>query len=212
MKNPWKSISLDDYENHMKLSSVMQLQGMNEMMNDQFYRYHVSTLMILGIAGGNGLNYIDSNRIQNVYGVDINDAYLRECVKRYPELNQTFIPIQADLQKKDEILPKADIVIANLFIEYIGYINFQRVVQQVKPLYVSSVIQINTDTNFVSDSPYLHVFDRLDSVHHQIDEHGLSKTMRESEYGLIYKEEKPLPNGKRLLRLDYQQCQTSVGL
>ena len=35
-KNPWEEISLSDYENHMKLDSVMQLQAMNEMMKDQF--------------------------------------------------------------------------------------------------------------------------------------------------------------------------------
>ena len=29
MKNPWEEISLSDYENHMKLDSVMQLQAMN---------------------------------------------------------------------------------------------------------------------------------------------------------------------------------------
>lgn len=29
MKNPWEEISLTDYENHMKLDSVMQLQAMN---------------------------------------------------------------------------------------------------------------------------------------------------------------------------------------
>lgn len=52
MKNPWKEIDLNDYENHMKLDSVMQLQGMNTMMKDQFYRYQGSPLMILGIAGG----------------------------------------------------------------------------------------------------------------------------------------------------------------
>ena len=174
-------------------------------MSNQFYRYHVSTLMILGIAGGNGLNHIDPSRIQKVYGVDINDAYLRECAKRYPGLSQIFIPILADLQKKNDILPKADIVIANLLIEYIGYINFQRVVHQVNPLYVSCAIQINTESSFVSDSPYLHVFDGLDAVHHQIDERGLLKTMQEIEYGLIYKEEKSLPNGKKLLRFDYQK-------
>ncbi len=205
MENPWKNINLDDYENHMKSNSIMQLQVMNGMINDQFYRYHVSSVMILGIAGGNGLNHIDSSRIQKVYGVDINDVYLKECVKRYPELGQTFIPIQADLQKKNDILPEADIVIANLLIEYIGYINFQRVVRQVNPLYVSCAIQINTDSSFVSNSPYLHVFDSLDTVHYQIDEQGLLKSMQAIGYGLVYKEEKSLPNGKRLLRLDYRQ-------
>lgn len=32
MKNPWETIKLSDYENHMKLDSVMQLQAMNNMM------------------------------------------------------------------------------------------------------------------------------------------------------------------------------------
>lgn len=195
---------MDDYENHMKLNSVMQLQVLDEMMDNQFYRYHVLTLMILGIAGGNGLNHIDSSRIQKVYGVDINDTYLKECVRRYPGLRQTFIPIQADLQK-NETLPKADIVIANLLVEYIGYINFQRIVRQVHPLYVSCIIQINANSDFVSDSPYFHVFDCLDTVYHQVDEYGLLQIMQEIEYGLIYREKRPLPNGKSLLRLDYQQ-------
>ena len=39
MKNPWEEISLTDYENHMKLDSVMQLQSMNEMMKGQFNAY-----------------------------------------------------------------------------------------------------------------------------------------------------------------------------
>ena len=51
MSNPWQNINLEDYENHMKLDSVMQLQSMNEMMNEQFYTYPVKTIMILGIAG-----------------------------------------------------------------------------------------------------------------------------------------------------------------
>ena len=31
MVNPWIEILLDDYENHMRLGSVMQLQTMNQM-------------------------------------------------------------------------------------------------------------------------------------------------------------------------------------
>ena len=32
--NPWEEISLSDYENHMSLDSVKQLQAMNEMYSD----------------------------------------------------------------------------------------------------------------------------------------------------------------------------------
>ena len=75
MENPWKEISLADYENHMKLDSVMQLQVMNEMMKGQFYTYPVSSIMILGIAGGNGLEHIQEDRFDKIYGIDINSLF-----------------------------------------------------------------------------------------------------------------------------------------
>lgn len=62
MKNPWEEISLADYENHMQLDSVMQLQGLNQMMKGQFEAYPVSDVMILGIAGGNGLEHIRKDK------------------------------------------------------------------------------------------------------------------------------------------------------
>ncbi len=49
MKNSWKEIPLTDYENHMKLESVMQLQTMNEMMKGQFDAYPIFRVMILGL-------------------------------------------------------------------------------------------------------------------------------------------------------------------
>ena len=54
--NPWNEIKLDDYENHMSLDSVNQLQTMNAMMKEQFEAYPVETSMVLGVAGGNGLS------------------------------------------------------------------------------------------------------------------------------------------------------------
>lgn len=35
ISNPWEKVSLEDYENHMKLSSVMQLQKLNEITDIQ---------------------------------------------------------------------------------------------------------------------------------------------------------------------------------
>lgn len=59
MSNPWEEIKLDDYENHMSMDGVFQRQAMNEMMKEQFSAYSVQSVMILGIAGGNGLEYIN---------------------------------------------------------------------------------------------------------------------------------------------------------
>ena len=35
MNNPWEDIKLDDYEKHMSLDSVKQLQTMNAIMKEQ---------------------------------------------------------------------------------------------------------------------------------------------------------------------------------
>ena len=93
MKNPWEEISLTEYENHMQLDSVMQLQVLNEMMIGQFYTYPVSSLMIFGIAGGNGLEHIQKDKFNKIYGIDINPLYLQAVIQRYSKL----ITIQSKL-------------------------------------------------------------------------------------------------------------------
>lgn len=204
MENPWKEIRLSDYENHMKLDTVMQLQAMNEMMKKQFCRYPVKTIMILGIAGGNGLEHINPRNTEKVYGVDINKEYLNECTARYEKLRGILDCLCIDLTDEDVALPYADIVIANLLIEYIGYECFQKAIKKVKPKYVSCIIQINTDDSFVSDSPYLHVFDDLERVHHQIEEEELIRHMKMIDYQFTEKTEHFLPNGKKLVQMDFK--------
>ena len=211
MNNPWEEISLDDYENHMRLDTVKQLQAMNEIMKEQFAAYPVETAMILGVAGGNGLEHIRTDKYRRVYGVDINSAYLDAVRERYPQLSDVLQCLHLDLVNEAEQLPQAQLVIANLLIEYIGYPAFQKAVLQIAPEYVSCVIQINTDAEqWVSDSPYLHAFDRLDEVHHQMEETALSAAMQEIGYAEILRSTVSLPNGKALVRIDYQKTRLHV--
>ena len=203
MKNPWEEIPLTDYENHMKLGSVMQLQAMNEMMKGQFDAYPVTSVMIFGIAGGNGLEHIQKGKFKKVYGIDVNASYLKEVVQRYPELDGLLECLRIDLTDEADQLPKAEMGIANLLIEYIGYECFQKAIQHVKPKYVSCMIQINMEDHWVSDSPYLHVFDGLEQVHHQMEEHALENAMLEIDYHAIKTLEHLLPNGKKLVQMDF---------
>lgn len=205
MKNPWQEIRLNDYESHMRSDGVLQLQTMNKMMREQFYTYPVKSVIILGIAGGNGLEHIDKQVFNKVYGVDINKNYLSTCIIRYPELQNVLETILADLTQNTIVLSYADLLIANLFIEYVGYECFQKAVDQVKPKYVSCIIQINTDVSFVSDSPYIHVFDLLDKVHHQMEENKLVDTMNQIGYKKEIQMEEELPNGKNLIRIDFSR-------
>lgn len=206
MSNPWEEISLSDYENHMSLESVNQLQTMNSIMKKQFSDYPVKTAMVLGIAGGNGLEHVSSDKFEKVYGVDINEGYLKTVEERYKGLAGILECLSIDLITEPEKLPHAELVIANLLIEYIGYEAFQKAVQKIDPEYVSCVIQINTDeAQWVSDSPYLHAFDRLDEVHCQMEENALIAAMEKSDYRIILNESEPLPNGKALQRIDFRK-------
>lgn len=203
MTNPWEEISLSDYENHMKLDSVMQLQNLNQMMKDQFSAYPVSSVMVLGIAGGNGLEHIDNNKFEKVYGVDINREYLAAVTRRYSDISNILECIQLNLIEEADKLPKAELLIVNLLIEYIGYDCFQKAVKQVQPQYISCIIQININDKWVSDSPYIHVFDGLDEVHHQVEEDLLIQTLDNIGYKKIAQIESPLPNGKKLVQIDF---------
>ena len=206
MLNPWEEIRLDDYENHMSLDSVQQLQMLDSLMKDQLNDYDVSTAMILGIAGGNGLDHVNKDKYSKVYGVDINEDYLKEVSKRYSHLSDVLCCLHLDLIKENERLPHAELLIANLLIEYIGYEAFQKTVMSVAPKYLSCVIQINTDEkNWVSDSPYIHVFDRLDEVHNQMEQDELVSVMEGAGYQKILEETESLPNGKALVRIDFKK-------
>ena len=205
MNNPWENIRLSDYENHMSLDTVYQLQALSEMMHEQFYTYDVNSIMILGIAGGNGLEHIDRTRINKVYGVDVNKDFLKECEMRYSELQGVFEPIHADLLSEELQLPTSQLLIANLLVEYVGYECFQKVVKMVSPEYISCIIQVNTGDSFVSDSPYLHAFDCLDEVHHQMEEDELILSMEDIEYKTERISEKELPNGKKFVRIDFKR-------
>lgn len=203
VENPWKAIDLSDYENHMSLQNVYQLQMLNSMMKEQLSAGREETVMILGIAGGNGLEHIDLSKCNCVYGVDINPDYLDACTRRYPALVGIWQPLCADLMDEDLQLPHAGLLVADLLIEYIGYECFQRIVSMVKPERVSCIIQINTDASFVSDSPYLHAFDRLGQVHHQMEEGSLICAMQGIGYARSLMQEQPLPNGKKFIRMDF---------
>ena len=203
--NPLEEISLSDYENHMSLASVNQLQAMNKMMKLQFEEYPVSSVIVFGVAGGNGLEHVNLKKYSKIYGVDINKSYLDKVKKRYSFMGDSLECIRIDLTCEYDRLPEADLVIANLLIEYVGIEAFKRAILKTGARYVSCIIQINVDEGaWVSDSPYLHSFDGLDAVHHQMEEQSLIKAMNEIGYSLLKTAETPLPNGKKLVMLDFE--------
>lgn len=112
MNNPWERIDLNTYEKHMSLDSVQQLQAMNAIMKRQFEAYPVNSVIILGIAGGNGLEHIRTDKYQTVYGVDINRDYLQTVSERYANLSGVLKCLHLDLLNDADKLPKSQLLIA----------------------------------------------------------------------------------------------------
>ncbi len=201
--HPWEKISLTDYEAHMSLDEVFQLQQLSEILCAQLSDYPVTTAAILGIAGGNGLEHVSATGLKTVYGVDINAEYLAACRERYAQLGDRLQLVRCDLSQPDACLPGAELIIANLFIEYIGRNRFTSHIANARPRYVSCVIQQNLGEQFVSQSPYTHVFDEIGALHSDIDEHALSAAMQQIGYDCVLRATIPLPNAKQFVRLDY---------
>ncbi len=205
MRNPWEEIPLADYENHMSLRSVMQLQALNERMKEQLNRYSVSSVMILGVAGGNGLEHIARGRYQKVYGVDVNRDYLREAARRNPHLDGCLECLPVDLIRPGDRLPQAELVVANLLVEYIGPARFQEVLRRVGPRYVSCVIQVDLEGHWVSDSPYQAAFHGLEAVHQPVEREALEEALAQIQYRVLGAREYPLTNVKKFVQLDFEK-------
>lgn len=131
-----------------------------------------------------------------VYGLDVNPDYLVACEERFPGLAGVFKPVLADMTDTSMDLPKADMVIADLFLEYVGYQAFTTALERIDPRFVSCVIQVNQSMDFVSDSPYARVFDQLDTVYHHIDADSLIHTMKGQGYDSVYSSMMTLPQWK----------------
>jgi hypothetical protein len=79
LEHPWRRIDLDVYERHMSDERVGQLQQLHDITKEQLAAYPSRAIGVLGVAGGNGLDLIDPETTDAVYGYDINADYLAAC-------------------------------------------------------------------------------------------------------------------------------------
>ncbi len=200
--NPWREVPLDVYESHMKLKSVGQLQALDALYRDRLASYPTKSIAFWGVAGGNGLSHIDPMRYEVVYGVDINEEYLSACRDRYPALAGKLTLLTADLSQPTE-LPYAELVFADLLIEYIGIPAFIARVEALKPRILCCTIQRNLAQSFVSPSPFANALSAVGSLHADVEEDALTRSLSDIGYHLLYRSKVPLVNGKQIVRLDY---------
>ena len=86
MSNPWLAVPLSEYEQHMSSVEVQQLGALSDLFAEAIGHCRPLSIAVLGIAGGNGLDHIDSSLTARVVGLDLNPQYLEAVRERYSHL------------------------------------------------------------------------------------------------------------------------------
>jgi len=205
-EHPWRGIDLDVYERHMGHPGVGQLQRLRDITGEQLAAYPFRTVGVLGVAGGNGLDLIDPKTTDAVYGYDINPDYLDACETRYRgAFGDRLHLIETSIDRSVRI-ERVDLLIANLIIEYVGaeeFVAFAAANARCIGV-LSCVIQCNDAAGFVSSTDYSASFDALASVSSDISPEALDSAMSDAGFVAMSRREYPLPNGKTLVRQDFQ--------
>jgi threonine dehydrogenase-like Zn-dependent dehydrogenase len=119
MLNPWLDVPLDDYEGHMRSAGVEQLGVLSELFAEALATCRPTSVAILGIAGGNGLEAVDPTITRRVVGVDINPRYLDATRRRFPFIRGLDLRCM-DLASEAIDLEPVNLVHAALIFEHAG--------------------------------------------------------------------------------------------
>ena len=204
MNHPWTRISLTDYENHMKQANIRQQQTLANIMRNRLENPRNSVVIILGIAGGNGLEFAQQAHIKKILGIDVNESYLQTCRMRFAHLGERLELSCADLTDPQLTLPACELLTADLLIEYIGIGCFVSLIRRSRPLRISCTLQSDgPKKSFVSVSQYADKFDGLSEIHETISPNDLSEALAKLDYQLTKKTVLDLPNGKAFICLDF---------
>ncbi len=157
MTNPWLEIPLADYEGHMALPEVAQAALLADIFEQALREHAPPSVAILGCAGGNGFDRIDSQVTNRVVGIDINPAYVQTARERFERQLPRLELIVADLKQDEVKIAPVDLVFAALLFEYV---NAEVVLKSLHRLLkpggcLVSVVQIyHADAPAVTPSPF----------------------------------------------------------
>lgn len=197
ISNPWLAVPLSEYEQHMNSSEVQQLSVLSDLFAEAMGRCRPSSVAVLGIAGGNGLNHIDGRTTTRVVGMDINPQYLEVVRARYSHLPGLELHC-ADLSEKRVELEPVQLVHAALIFEHAGtdYCLENAISLLVPGGSLSVVLQLPTESGLTVGASPFPAIQRLKSHVSLIRSAWFRKSLEGRGFRLIYQTTRALPAGK----------------
>jgi len=197
MSNPWLSIGLEDYEGHMSSDNVRQLGALSDLFNRALDLCTPKSVAVVGVAGGNGLERVDSAITKRVVGLDINPRYLGAVRQRYGALPGLELCC-TDLADLPLSLAPVELVHTALVFEHTG---LGRCLENALLLVapggkLSVVLQLPSEAEKgVTPTRYLSMQTLRDSFA-LIDISHLRLKLEENGFHLFHEERRSLPAGK----------------
>ena len=206
LDNPWPGIASEEYERHMSHPAVLQEQALNTIFRDQYDTYLPEKLLCIGIGTGNGLEHVSQETTRIVYGIDINDDFLKTCRSRYTKKNWSLETLYLDLHREYFCEDTVDLVIANLVLEFIDIDRFTDQLKAVsrKGTIVSVVFQVRHNAPFISGSG-INAIECLSGYIQEVDRSLLESRLKRDGFALIKELHHMLHDGKELVRLDFRK-------
>jgi len=182
MANPWLDIPLSDYESHMALAQVAQAQLLADILDSVLKTRRPMSLAVIGCAGGNGFDRIDSSVTTRVVAVDINPRYVDELRRRHEDFIPGLETLAGDIQDPGVRFDPVELVYAALLLEYV---DVPRTLDNIRSLLVPdgvvvTVVQLPAP-NVVTPSPY-RAMGTLASVMRLVDPDVLEASARNAGY------------------------------
>lgn len=199
-RNPWHDIPADDYERHMAMETVRQLQALNRIFEDLLKKYEPRTLAVVGCATGNGFEHIQPALTRTIVGVDLNARYLEIVRDRYGESLPDLKLVCGDVLEISLEEGAYDLVHAGLIFEYVDpTLLLGRAASWLRPGgTLSAVLQLPSETSgAVTETPY-ESLKRLEPFMRLVDTRRLSTDARRVGLNKIGSRDIGLPGGKRL--------------
>jgi hypothetical protein len=199
MSNPWLGIPLADYEGHMKSAEVQQLGVLADLFAEALTLCHPSSIAVLGVAGGNGLDRIDGNITKRIVGLDVNPFYLEEARHRFADR----LPLElhcVDLAEQLVDLEPVQLLHAALVFEHAGV---ERCLENAVSLVasggaLSAVLQLPSESVPSVSASQFPSMQELKSKFTLIDPSGFQATLAGRGFSLTYQVQRSLPGGKGL--------------
>ena len=195
--NPWLALPLEDYEGHMGSDTVNQLGPLADLFGEALARLRPRSLAVLGVAGGNGLEHVDSSRTVRVVGIDVNPDYLAVTRQRFHDLRGLEL-VCADLACEAVEIEPVALVHAALVFEHAGTGRcLDSAVSLVAPGgHLSVVLQIPTEgREAVTPSSYPSMCTLAEGFAF-VDPHHLRRLLAQQDLRLTHQSRRTLSTGK----------------